>query len=96
MQISAFDVHLFGLVLLYIGGVCIFRWSSEKNESENKNKIKISGPGRGAEPRQSHYRPHPSDKGSWAPGCRQMSLQPLGFLCRVARGWKVGLVKQRF
>ena len=42
MQINAFDVHLFWLVPFYIGGVCVFCWPSEKNESENKNKTKIN------------------------------------------------------
>lgn len=44
MQINAFDVHLFWRVPLYIGGVCVFCWPSEKKRMRVEIKIKLRYP----------------------------------------------------
>lgn len=51
----------------------------EKNESENKNKTKISRPGRGADPGSLPADPHPSDRGSWAREGEGAARLPVGF-----------------
>lgn len=96
MQINAFDVHLFWLVPLSIGGVWAFCGPpKEKHESENKNKTKISRMGRGwswGSPTAHH---HPSDRAGGHWGRCLLGLQPEGLLRGVV-GWEAGSVNSRF
>ena len=103
MQINAFDVHLFWLVPLYIGGVCVFCWPSEKKRMRVKIKIKprypdqAEGAERGAVPRPATG---PLTQGLVGTGAAAYWVSSRWVRCcsglGAAQGWGEGSVKSRF
>lgn len=92
VQIHAFDVHLFWLVPLYVGGVCISCWPSEK---KRKIKPRLLNQAEGWSWGNSTANHNPCDvRGSWAPVTIQVGSLWV-YLVRVIRAGS-GLVKSRF